>query len=277
MLLLRQRPPTMFEIEDLDETRAPLLDHLIELRTRIIRALLALGVGFAVCLYFADDILGILVRPLKQAFPDGEGQLIFTKLPEVFFVELKVALFAGFMVSFPVIANQLWAFVAPGLYAREKKAFLPFLLATPVLFGAGAALAYFVVMPVAFTFFLGFGGTTGGLDVQALPSAGDYLSLVMQFILAFGLTFLLPVLLLLLHRAGIVSRAQMIAARRYVIVAIFVVAAIVTPPDPGSQIVLAVPLWLLFEASLLLMRFQEAAVERDRLAAAAERDTAAAE
>lgn len=260
----------MFEIKDLDETRAPLLDHLIELRTRIIRALLALGVGFAVCFYFADAILGILVQPLKDAFPEGEGRLIFTRLPEVFFVELKVALFAGFMVSFPVIANQLWAFVAPGLYAREKKAFLPFLLATPVLFGAGAALAYFVVMPVAFTFFLGFGGTTGGLAVEALPSAGDYLGLVMQFILAFGLTFLLPVLLLLLHRAGIVSRAQMVAARRYVIVVIFVIAAVVTPPDPGSQIVLAVPLWLLFEASLLLMRFQEKAVEADRAAREAE-------
>lgn len=260
----------MFEIKDLDETRAPLLDHLIELRTRIIRALLALGVGFAVCFYFADEILGILVQPLKDAFPEGEGRLIFTRLPEVFFVELKVALFAGFMVSFPVIANQLWAFVAPGLYAREKKAFLPFLLATPVLFSAGAALAYFVVMPVAFTFFLGFGGTTGGLAVEALPSAGDYLGLVMQFILAFGLTFLLPVLLLLLHRAGIVSRAQMVAARRYVIVVIFVIAAVVTPPDPGSQIVLAVPLWLLFEASLLLMRFQEKAVEADRAAREAE-------
>lgn len=260
----------MFEIKDLDETRAPLLDHLIELRTRIIRALLALGVGFAVCFYFADAILGILVQPLKDAFPEGEGRLIFTRLPEVFFVELKVALFAGFMVSFPVIANQLWAFVAPGLYAREKKAFLPFLLATPVLFGAGAALAYFVVMPVAFTFFLGFGGTTGGLAVEALPSAGDYLGLVMQFILAFGLTFLLPVLLLLLHRAGIVSRAQMVAARRYVIVVIFVIAAVVTPPDPGSQIVLAVPLWLLFEASLVLMRFQEKAVEADRAAREAE-------
>lgn len=260
----------MFRIDELDESRAPLLDHLIELRTRVIRALLALGVGFAVCLYFADEILGILVQPLKQAFPEGQGQLIFTKLPEVFFVELKVALFAGFMVSFPVIANQLWAFVAPGLYAREKKAFLPFLLATPVLFTAGASLAYFVVMPVAFTFFLGFGGQTGGLDVQAMPSAGDYLSLVMQFILAFGLTFLLPVLLLLLHRAGIVSRAQMVAARRYVIVVIFVIAAVVTPPDPGSQIVLAVPLWLLFEAALVLMRFQEKAVEADRAAREAE-------
>lgn len=260
----------MFKVDDLDETRAPLLDHLIELRTRIVRALLALGVGFAICLYFADEILGILVKPLKDAFPEGQGQLIFTKLPEVFFVELKVALFAGFMVSFPVIANQLWAFVAPGLYAREKKAFLPFLFATPVLFSAGAALAYFVVMPVAFTFFLGFGGMTGGLDVQALPSAGDYLNLVMQFILAFGLTFLLPVLLLLLHRAGIVSRAQMVAARRYVIVVIFVIAAVVTPPDPGSQLVLAIPLWLLFEASLVLMRFQEKAVEADKAAREAE-------
>ncbi len=260
----------MFKVEDLDETRAPLLDHLIELRTRIIRALLALAVGFGVCLYFADDILGLLIWPLKQAFPDGEGQLIFTKLPEVFFVELKVALFAGFMVSFPVIANQLWAFIAPGLYAREKKAFLPFLIATPVLFSAGAALAYFVVMPTAFTWFLGFGGEAGGLQVQALPSAGEYLSLVMQFILAFGLTFLLPVLLLLLHRAGIITRAQMAGARRYVIVGIFVIAAVVTPPDPGSQIILALPLILLFEISLVLMRLQEGKVEADKAAREAE-------
>lgn len=260
----------MFKIDDLDESRAPLLDHLIELRTRVIRALLALAVGFAVCLYFADEILGLLIWPLKQAFPAGEGQLIFTKLPEVFFVELKVALFAGFMVSFPVIANQLWAFLAPGLYAREKKAFLPFLIATPVLFLGGASLAYFVVMPTAFKFFLGFGGVAGGLQLQALPSAGDYLALVMQFILAFGLTFLLPVLLLLLHRAGIVSRTQMVAARRYVIVGIFIIAAVVTPPDPGSQIILAIPLWLLFEASLVLMRLQEGAVEADRAAREAE-------
>lgn len=256
----------MFEIKDLDETRAPLLDHLIELRARIIRSLLALAVGFGVCLYFADQILGFLVWPLKQAFPDGEGQLIFTKLPEVFFVELKVALFAGFMLSFPVIANQLWAFVAPGLYAREKRAFLPFLIATPVLFLGGAALAYFVVMPLAFVFFLGFGGEAGGLQVQALPSAGEYLSLVMQFILAFGMTFLLPVLLLLLHRAGIITRAQMAGARRYVIVGIFVIAAVVTPPDPSTQIILALPLLGLFEISLLLMRLQEKAVEADKAA-----------
>jgi len=252
-----------FEIKDIDESRAPLLDHLIELRTRLLRAVLALLAGFAVCFYFADWILGFLIQPLRAAFPDGEGQLIFTKVHEVFLVELKIGLFAGFMVSFPIIANQLWAFVAPGLYAKEKKAFLPFLIATPVLFLGGAALAYYVVMPLAFEFFLGFEGEFGGLEVEALPAAGDYLGLVMQFILAFGLTFLLPVLLMLLHRAGIVTRAQLAAARRYVIVGVVALAAIVTPPDPGSQIILAVPLLLLFEASLLLMRLQEKTMKRD--------------
>nr|WP_217905259.1 twin-arginine translocase subunit TatC [Altererythrobacter lutimaris] len=234
-----------------------MLDHLVELRSRLMRSIFALIIGFGVCFYFADPILGILVQPLKDAFPEGEGQLIFTKLYEVFFVELKVALFAGFFVSFPIIANQLWAFVAPGLYAKEKKAFLPFLIATPILFTAGASLAYFVVMPVAFEWFLGFEGDAGGLEVNALPSAGEYLSLVMQFILAFGMSFLLPVLLLLLNRAGIVQREQLVAARRYVIVGIVALAAIVTPPDPGSQLILAVPLLLLFEGSLLLMRWQE--------------------
>lgn len=253
----------VLEIKDIDETRAPLLDHLIELRARLMRSVLALAIGFGVCLYFADPILGFLIQPLKDAFPEGEGQLIFTKLPELFFVDLKVALFAGFMVSFPIIANQLWAFVAPGLYAKEKRAFLPFLLATPVLFLGGAALAYFVVMPTAFRFFLGFGGVAGGLDVEALPAAGEYLNLVMQFILAFGMTFLLPVLLMLLHRAGIVSRAQLAGARRYVIVGVVALAAIVTPPDPGSQLILAVPLLVLFEGSLLLMRFQESKLDLD--------------
>ena len=246
-----------FQIKDIDETRAPLLDHLVELRSRLMRSIFALLVGFGICFYFADPILGFLVQPLKEAFPEGEGQLIFTKLPEIFFVELKVALFAGFMVSFPIIANQLWAFIAPGLYANEKKAFLPFLIATPVLFLGGAALAYYVVMPTAFRWFLGFGGEAGGMQVQALPSAGDYLGLVMQFILAFGITFLLPVLLMLLHRAGIVTRQQLASARRYVIVGVVALAAIVTPPDPGSQVILAVPLLVLFEGSLVLMRLQE--------------------
>ncbi|MHA6334403.1 twin-arginine translocase subunit TatC [Qipengyuania sp. CAU 1752] len=244
-------------IKDIDETQAPLLDHLIELRGRMLRSVLALAVAFAVCFYFADEILGFLVRPLTDAFPKGEGRLIFTQLYEVFFVELKVALFAAFFVSFPVIANQMWAFIAPGLYAREKKAFLPFLIATPILFTLGGALAYFVVMPTAFRWFLGFEGTVGGLNVEALPSAGNYLGLAMQFILAFGISFLLPVLLLLLNAAGIVSRAQFVKARRYVIVGVVAVAAIVTPPDPGSQLILAGPLYLLFEASLVLMWLTE--------------------
>ena len=247
----------MAVIKDIDESQAPLLDHLIELRARLVRCVLALAVAFGICLYFADPILGFLIQPLKNSFPDGEGQLIFTKLYEVFFVELKVALFAGFCLSFPIIANQLWAFIAPGLYAREKKAFLPFLLATPILFGMGAALAYYVVMPTAFRWFLGFEGTAGGLEIQALPTANEYLGLVMQFILAFGMSFLMPVLLLLLHRAGIVTREQLSGARRYVIVGIVTLAAIITPPDPGSQLLLAIPLLLLFEGSLVLMRLTE--------------------
>lgn len=260
-----------FEIKDIDETRAPLLDHLIELRTRLVRAVFALLVAFGICYYFVDQLTGFLVLPLKQAFPEGNGQLIFTKLPEIFFVEIKVALFGGFMLSFPIIANQLWAFVAPGLYADEKRAFLPFLIATPVLFLLGAALAYFVVMPFAFVWFLGFGGERGGLNVEALPAVGDYLGLVMQFILAFGITFLLPVLLLLLNRAGIVTREQLVGARRYAIVGIMIVSAVVTPPDPGTMILLAVPLLLLFEGSLILMRVQERAMGRR----SAEREKAA--
>jgi len=247
----------LFRIDEIDESQAPLLDHLIELRGRLLRCVAALGVAFVVCLNFADQIFAILVRPLAAAFPAGQGKLIYTKLYEAFFVELKVALFAAFFVSFPIIANQLWAFIAPGLYAKEKKAFLPFLIATPVLFAAGASLAYFIVMPTAFRWFLGFQGDKGGIQLEALPGTGDYLGLVMQFILAFGISFLLPVLLLLLNRAGIVSRAQLSKARRYVIVAIFAVAAVATPPDVVSQLMLAVPLLFLFEGSLLVMLLTE--------------------
>jgi sec-independent protein translocase protein TatC len=251
------------KLNDLDETQAPLLDHLIELRGRLVRCVIALALAFAVCLVFANEILGFLVRPLTDAFPPGAGRLIFTQLYEVFFVELKVALFAGFFVSFPIIANQLWAFIAPGLYAKEKKAFLPFLIATPVLFTGGAALAYYVVMPTAFKFFLGYEGSAGGLKIEALPSAGEYLSLVMQFILAFGISFLLPVLLLLLNRAGIVTRQQLAGARRYVVVLILAFAAIVTPPDPGSQLILAFPLLILFEGSLAVMWLGERRAKKD--------------
>ncbi|MGC1272015.1 MAG: twin-arginine translocase subunit TatC [Croceibacterium sp.] len=241
-------------IKDIDETQAPLLDHLIELRRRLLRAIMALAVAFAVCLYFAADIFAILVHPLAEAFPPGQGRLVYTKLYEAFFVEVKVALFAAFFISFPIIANQLWAFIAPGLYAKEKKAFLPFLIATPVLFGMGASLAYFVVMPTAFTWFLGFQGNVGGIPQEALPAMGEYLDLVMRFIFAFGASFLLPVLMLLLERAGLVTYEQLTGARRYAIVAIFIVAAVATPPDVVSQLMLAVPLLLLFEGTLLFMK-----------------------
>lgn len=245
----------VLKIKDIDQTQAPLLDHLVELRTRLVRCVLALSVAFAACFYFADEIFAILVRPLAGAFPEGtDARLIYTKLYEAFFVEIKVALFAAFFITFPFIANQLWAFVAPGLYAKEKKAFLPFLMATPVLFVAGASLAYFVVMPTAFKWFLGFQGEIAGISQEALPAMGDYLDLVMRFILAFGISFLLPVLMLLLNRAGLITREQFAKSRRFVIVGIFIVAAVVTPPDPVSQIIFALPMMALFEGSLMLMR-----------------------
>jgi sec-independent protein translocase protein TatC len=242
---------------DIDDSRAPLLDHLLELRRRLMWCIGALLISFAVCFYFADRIFGFLVVPLTDAFGEGNGRLVYTKLYEAFFVEVKVALFAAFFVSFPIIANQLWAFVAPGLYSKEKKAFLPFLIATPVLFTLGAALAYYVVMPTAFHFFLSFEGQSGGLDVEALPSTDSYLSLVMQFILAFGISFLMPVMLMLLNRAGIVTREQLLSMRRYMIVLAFVVAAVLTPPDVVSQLMLAIPLILLYEITLVAIWFTD--------------------
>ena len=259
----------MLKIRDIDTEEAPLLDHLLELRTRLLRCILALGLVFCICLYFADDIFGFLAAPLTKAFPPGQGKLIYTKLYEAFFVNIKVALFASFFVTFPYLANQIWAFVAPGLYAKEKRAFLPFLIATPVLFTAGAALAYYIVMPTAFHFFLGFQVDRGGLKQEALPAMGDYLGLVMQFILAFGISFLLPVLLMLLNRAGLVSREQLAGARRYVIVIIFGVAAVATPPDVVSQLALAIPLLILFEGSLVLMRFSDKRAAKEKAAEAA--------
>lgn len=260
--------------DDLDASRAPLMDHLIELRKRLLISFAALAIAFIVAFTQADKIFGILVQPLVDAFGDGApGKLIYTKLYEAFFVEIKVAGFAALCLAFPILANQLWAFVAPGLYKREKHAFLPFLLATPVLFTLGASLAYFVVMPTAFRFFLGFqqNASVNGISQEALPAMGDYLSLVMNFILAFGISFLLPVLLILLERAGIVTRAQLKAGRRYAIVGAFVVAAVLTPPDVGSQVMLAIPLILLYELSIMFIWF----TERRRARAAAQLPAAA--
>jgi sec-independent protein translocase protein TatC len=244
-------------MSDIDDSKAPLLDHLIELRGRLLRCVYALGIAFAVCYYFSEHIFAFLVQPLKDAFGDAGGRLVYTKLYEAFFVQLKVSLFAAFCIAFPIIANQLWAFVAPGLYAKEKRALLPFLIATPLLFLAGASLAYYVVMPTAFHFFLGFQGTAAGLQIEALPSTGDYLTLVMQFILAFGISFLMPVLLMLLNRAGIIARQQLIDWRRYMWVASFIVAAVLTPPDVVSQLMLALPLILLYEITIVAIWFTD--------------------
>ncbi len=244
-------------MSDIDETRAPLMEHLIELRRRLIWSFLALGVAFAISFYYAGKIFAFLVQPLIAGFGTGQGRLVYTKLYEAFFTEVRVALFAAFFLAFPIIAIQVWAFVAPGLYTKEKRAFLPFLIATPVLFVAGGALAYYVVMPLAIKFFLGYQGQIPGIQQEALPAMGEYLSFVMHFILAFGIAFLLPILLMLLERAGLVTRQQLKRGRRYAILVAFVVAAIATPPDIVSQFLLAIPLILLYELSLIAIWFTE--------------------
>ncbi len=241
-------------MKDIDDTQAPLLDHLIELRKRLLYCIVALVLCFSVCFYFARPIFAFLVHPLVVA---GQNKIIFTQVFEAFLVQIKVAFFAAMMCSFPVIANQLWQFVAPGLYRNEKRALFPFLIATPVLFIAGASLAYFMAIPIALHFLLSYQGDLGGIQQEALPSVGNYLSFVMQFLFAFGLSFLLPVLLMLLERAGIVTRKQLVGARRYAIVAAFAISAVLTPPDVGSQLLLAIPLVLLYELALIGIWFTE--------------------
>jgi len=241
-------------MSEIDETRAPLMEHLVELRRRLLWSMAALGVAFAGCLYFARPIFAFLVQPLLKA---GQGKIIYTDIFEAFFVEVKVAFFASVMIAFPIIANQLWKFVAPGLYGREKKALLPFLFLTPLLFLGGAALAYYVAMPLALHFLLGYQGNIGGIQQEALPAVGNYLNFATRFIFGFGVAFLLPVLLMLLERAGILTRDQLRKGRRYAIVAAFAVAAVLTPPDVVSQLMLAVPLVLLYEFSLLAIWFTE--------------------
>ncbi len=245
-------------MSEFDDSRAPLMEHLIELRRRLIWSFGALFAAFGVCFYFAGEIFGFLVQPLIAGFGGpGQGRIVYTKLYEAFFVEVRVAFFAAFFLAFPVIANQIWAFVAPGLYAKEKRAFLPFLIATPILFALGAALAYYIVMPTAIRFFLGYQGQITGIEQEALPAMGEYLSFVMHFVLAFGIAFLLPVLLMLLERAGIVTRSQLKSGRRYAILVAFVIAAVATPPDVLSQFMLAVPLIILYEISLVAIWFTE--------------------
>ena len=238
-------------ISDIDESKAPLLDHLIELRRRLLWCVATLVAAFFICLYFAKPIFALLVQPLLRA---GQGKLIYTDIFEAFFVEVKVAFFAALMLSFPVLATQIWRFVAPGLYAKEKKAFLPFLLMTPFFFIGGACFAYFLAMPWALHFLLGYEGNVGGVQQEALPGVGNYLSFVMRFLFGFGVAFLLPVLLMVLERAGVVTREQLIKSRRYAIVASAGVSAVLTPPDVVSMLMMLVPLYMLYEFAILAIR-----------------------
>lgn len=238
-------------MSDIDETKMPLLDHLIELRKRLLWSFLALVIAFAVSLYFARPILSFLVQPLMEA---GQAKIINTKLFGAFFVELKVAFFSAVMIGFPVFATQAWKFIAPGLYKNERRAFLPFLLMTPVLFTLGAAMAYYVAMPTAFRFVLSFQGDLGGIQQEALPDVLDYLGVVMLFIFGFGTAFLLPVVLMLLERVGIITLEQLQSSRRYAIVGMAVLSAVLTPPDLFSQLLLLVPLCLLYELAIIGIR-----------------------
>ena len=266
----------MSDTDEIDDSSAPLIEHLAELRTRLIHSVVAFLIGMVICFTVATPIFNFLTDPLCQVL-DSRGQdcdLIFISPQEGFFVAIKISLLGGFMLAFPYIANQMWRFVAPGLYKSEKGAFLPFLVASPFMFFLGAAFAFYVVTPLAYDFFLGFQqfGQEGealpdaevqqGLSVVFQGSAQEYLNLTIKFIVAFGLCFQLPVLLTLMGKAGLVSARGLKDVRKYAVVGILVLAALVTPPDVITQVILFTVVYGLYEVSIFLV----ARVERERIA-----------
>lgn len=262
------------EADNIEQSAAPLIEHLIELRRRLIWAIVAFFLAFGLCFAFAKHLFNVLVIPYQWAIAwagmdASKAELIYTAPQEFFFTQVKVAMFGGVVLAFPVIASQIYKFVAPGLYRHERMAFLPFLIASPVLFLLGGALVYFFFIPMVMWFFLAMQQTGGGGDVQIslLPKVSEYLSLIMTLIFAFGLVFQLPVVTSLLARAGLVSAQALKDKRKYAIVIAFVVAAVLTPPDPTSQIGLALPTILLYEISIWLALW----IERNRAKAEAEK------